>query len=83
MKEQMNLFGGISEDLSQGTPELEHAYRMMIGLQERTSRLSETVQRLRKEVGSLRDECHSLQIRHVENWKIRRELDRLRAEIET
>jgi predicted RNase H-like nuclease (RuvC/YqgF family) len=83
MVEQIGLFGGIAEDLSQGTPELEHAYRMMIRLDEQTNRLSESVQRLRKEVRSVTEGCHSLEIRYYGTWKMRRELESLRAEVET
>ena len=54
MERQLDFFGGIAEQLSQGTPALENAYRMMIELNERTNRLSESVQRLRKEVSSLK-----------------------------
>ena len=82
MERQLDFFGGIAEQLSQGTPALENAYRMMIELNERTNRLSESVQRLRKEVSSLKEECHSLQIKHVGNWMIRKDIELLRAEIE-
>ena len=78
MKEQINCFGGIQRIPLRSTPELEH-----LPYDDRAPRaenISGTVQRLRKS-GVFEDECHSEW--HVENWKMRRELDRLRAEIET
>ena len=82
MEEQMSLFGGIAEDLSRGTPGLENAYLMMIKVDERTNRLSKTVQRLRKEVRSLIEECHTIQVMYDGTWKMQRELESLRAEVE-
>ena len=82
MEEQMGLFGGIAEDLSQGTPGLENAYLMMIKVDERTNRLSDTVQYLRKEVRSLIEECHTIQIMYSGTWRMRKELESLRAEVE-
>ena len=82
MEKQLNLFGGVTGEISKSTQGLENAYHMMFRLDERIDRLSARIQYLWKEIRLLREDCHSIQAKYHGSWKMRKELELLRAEVE-